>query len=658
MECFASPLNCYHSRYCSAFYDTDAPFGSVGSFFEFKPDQGAYEANPPFVPEVIDAMADHMEQLLGATKKPLMFVVIVPRWPDKIGWGRLNSGRYLRHHLVIPQKDHGYTEGSQHTRDTRYRIATFDTSVFFLQNKASVQANPVSEAAVAAIKEGFKSKHLTEAEQRVAGGEAVARSLYFGGTGPGLKKSKLRALCEPFGALESVKIDKDKQCGFVNFETADDCVEALDSLQGTVREAVGPSCYVQFGKSRLLGENDGGLLKRKIADAAAVEATIGDGVANVTSGTVKKAKRQIAETFNLRERGNPTVNSLEGLSLYKDAVTPESERDLISFVEKNIKLGRKKSLPGETFFRGLKTITGNGREVLQYGAKYNFQKHMIEPETIVEPIPPILEQLIDRLTSLGALPRSCRPDTVIINVYNQGDCIPPHIDHPIYPRPFSTLSLLSPASMLLGTYIKALGDGRFKAPFDLELEPRSLLVFAGNGADISKHCVPPVKSRRISITMRRMPDFARPICRKRFVIMERGATSEELEELKEETALALGDQAAVWEKANQRQRISNRGSEGAARGSSLKHKSWKKEGDAVVAGAGLKKSLEPPSGPEKVIKKKKIGDGGEKGFVKKKKNDNDGDGGAPQPQGLKKKKGKGASGGEDMAWARAQGFLL
>lgn len=27
MECFASPFNCRYSRYCSAFEDTDKPFG-------------------------------------------------------------------------------------------------------------------------------------------------------------------------------------------------------------------------------------------------------------------------------------------------------------------------------------------------------------------------------------------------------------------------------------------------------------------------------------------------------------------------------------------------------------------------------------------------------------------------------------------------------
>lgn len=37
---------------------------SVGSFFDFQPTEGAYEANPPFVRDVIVKMANHMDTLL------------------------------------------------------------------------------------------------------------------------------------------------------------------------------------------------------------------------------------------------------------------------------------------------------------------------------------------------------------------------------------------------------------------------------------------------------------------------------------------------------------------------------------------------------------------------------------------------------------------
>ena len=51
-ECFASPLNARWSRHCSGVPSLDAPFGSLGSFFDLDPTEGGFEANPPFVPEV------------------------------------------------------------------------------------------------------------------------------------------------------------------------------------------------------------------------------------------------------------------------------------------------------------------------------------------------------------------------------------------------------------------------------------------------------------------------------------------------------------------------------------------------------------------------------------------------------------------------------
>merc|ERR1712078_693722 len=79
-ECFASPLNCWFGRYCSAFPDCDAPFGSLGNFLNFRPRRGAFEANPPFAPAVLAAMRLHMHSLLAAATEPLSFVVAVAHW--------------------------------------------------------------------------------------------------------------------------------------------------------------------------------------------------------------------------------------------------------------------------------------------------------------------------------------------------------------------------------------------------------------------------------------------------------------------------------------------------------------------------------------------------------------------------------------------------
>ena len=63
-ECFASPLNCFYKQFCSAFPDVDCYFGSRGSFFDFKPKSGSFQANPPFSEEVMLGMVHHMDFLL------------------------------------------------------------------------------------------------------------------------------------------------------------------------------------------------------------------------------------------------------------------------------------------------------------------------------------------------------------------------------------------------------------------------------------------------------------------------------------------------------------------------------------------------------------------------------------------------------------------
>ena len=142
------------------------------------------------------------------------------------------------------------------------------------------------------------------------------------------------------------------------------------------------------------------------------------------------------------------------------------------------------------------------------GSFYDYAQHKIQPETLVEEMPEILNRLVKLLVDKNGLPKEVVPDTAIINLYRPGDNIPPHVDHNDYPRPFSTLSLMSEAPMLFGVHMRPLGNGRWSAPFSTVLPRCSLLVLEGNGADLAKHCIPRVEERRISITLRKMPEWA------------------------------------------------------------------------------------------------------------------------------------------------------
>ena len=152
MECFASPLNCRYPVFCSAFKDLDCWFGSVGSFFDFKPSRGSFQANPPFVPDLIFEMSNHMEHLLDNAAGPLSFVIIVPAWVKSPGWKRLSTGKHLVRTLTISQSSHSYKEGTCYRRKSSYRVASFDTSVFWWQNESGREMYKVDDGKVEKVR--------------------------------------------------------------------------------------------------------------------------------------------------------------------------------------------------------------------------------------------------------------------------------------------------------------------------------------------------------------------------------------------------------------------------------------------------------------------------------------------------------------------------
>jgi len=168
VECFASPLNCFWRRHCSAFPDIDCAFGSLGSFFSFWPKEGSFQANPPFEACVIKRMAEHIHELLERATGPMSFCVFIPAWESTEGWQELRRSAFLAAHMDVPQKDHGFCEGLQHSQPTRYRIATFDTSVFVLQNPSGGERWPPSPEALAELRGAMRSKHSTVAQQMAA----------------------------------------------------------------------------------------------------------------------------------------------------------------------------------------------------------------------------------------------------------------------------------------------------------------------------------------------------------------------------------------------------------------------------------------------------------------------------------------------------------
>lgn len=132
-ECFASPLNCYFPRFNSAFHDTDAPFGSQGTFFEFRPKTGSYEVGPPYVEHVVDRVFGHVEVLLLATELPLSFVVFTADWADRAI--DVLTSVHLVHNVSVPVNACNYVVGLQHKGHMEF-LTPFPTRIYLLQNAA------------------------------------------------------------------------------------------------------------------------------------------------------------------------------------------------------------------------------------------------------------------------------------------------------------------------------------------------------------------------------------------------------------------------------------------------------------------------------------------------------------------------------------------
>lgn len=78
------------------------------------------------------------------------------------------------------------------------------------------------------------------------------------------------------------------------------------------------------------------------------------------------------------------------------------------------------------------------------------------------------------------IPPTCVPDSCIVNIYEVGDCIPPHIDHHDFLRPFCTVSFLTKCNILFGSNLEIVGAGKFKSPVSIPLPVGYAFIFIRN----------------------------------------------------------------------------------------------------------------------------------------------------------------------------------
>ncbi|XP_077218474.1 RNA demethylase ALKBH10B-like isoform X2 [Tasmannia lanceolata] len=196
------------------------------------------------------------------------------------------------------------------------------------------------------------------------------------------------------------------------------------------------------------------------------------------------------------------VNVVKGLKLYEDIFTDLELSKLANFINEVRLAGRKGELSGETFILFNKQLKGNKREIIQLGVPL-FGPINDEAASNIEPIPSVLQAVIEYLVQCHLIPESRKPNSCSINFFDEGEYSQPYLKPPHLDQPFSTL-FLSETAMAFGRVLVSDHHGNFKGPLMLSVKEGSLLVMRGNSADMARQVTCPSPNRRVSITFFRV----------------------------------------------------------------------------------------------------------------------------------------------------------
>jgi alkylated DNA repair dioxygenase AlkB len=192
------------------------------------------------------------------------------------------------------------------------------------------------------------------------------------------------------------------------------------------------------------------------------------------------------------EPATAVTSSIPGLTYIPEYIDQRQEDELIRIIDR------------QPWMNDLK------RRVQHYGYHYDYKARSVAPESRLGPLPEWLTPYCDRLRAEGFFPQP--PDQVIVNEYQPGQGIAPHVD--CVPRFTDTIASLSLGSICVMEFTHV-GTWQ-KIP--VLLEPCSLVVLSGDARYCWQHSIPHRKNdryngsvfprgRRLSLTFRRVvPD--------------------------------------------------------------------------------------------------------------------------------------------------------
>ncbi|KAJ4842917.1 hypothetical protein Tsubulata_023842 [Turnera subulata] len=194
------------------------------------------------------------------------------------------------------------------------------------------------------------------------------------------------------------------------------------------------------------------------------------------------------------------------LKLYEDVFTDSELSKLTDFVNELQVAGQNGELSGETYILFNKQMKGNRRELIQFGVPifgHIKDEAADQKSSNIEPIPALLQGVIDHLVQWQLIPEYKKPNGCIIHFFDQEEYSQPFLKPPHLEQPISTL-VLSESTMAFGRVLVSDNEGNYRGSLMLSLKEGSILVMRGNSADMAGHAMCPSSNKRISITFFRV----------------------------------------------------------------------------------------------------------------------------------------------------------
>ncbi|PKA62288.1 alkylated DNA repair protein alkB like 5 [Apostasia shenzhenica] len=193
-----------------------------------------------------------------------------------------------------------------------------------------------------------------------------------------------------------------------------------------------------------------------------------------------------------------TVNVVKGLKLYEDIFNNWELLKLTDYIDELRLAGRRGELSGATFIFFNKQLKGNKREIVQLGVPL-FQTTKEEAASNIEPIPQILLSVINHMIQWRLIPESKKPNSCIVNFFDEDEYSQPYFKPPHLENPIATLFLME-TTMAFGRALSADPNGDYRGSLTFQLSKGSLLVMRGNSADMARHVICSSPNKRVSIT--------------------------------------------------------------------------------------------------------------------------------------------------------------